>query len=428
VSVKVIREVYAYSRATNTPWAVMLALADAATDEGVAFPLVMDRCKACWEGVLEQWDDDACPLCGEVTDRRKRTSLTFKARSADSTVRLAIKALEDAGEIEVRKVQRGRKRVNVYRVLCGHLADIEVTYEDLPFKLTEPFSRPPISGGRQEDVQAGDDRRIPAENGPESGPDDRRISGSPIEERPTRGNPPGDPPAAEHLDPLTVVPLPGADDLALSAAALVGQGPATLTQVVTVLDRFKGRDLNSLRVIEPLALQLPASTFLEVAQEAKSRRNVRNEAGLFVHLLRIACAELRLDEQTRIRVAIAEADHRDAESYLRRLLALPNEASADVTASCISRYAPDPAEQARLTDLEQTLRLQPVEAKLRRSIVDTARHYLGGAEQDLHDWLDEWCAENDLDVVLRQELHDLADRHLEAAGDDLDRPNLEEVA
>src|SRR6476469_7823777 len=52
------------------------------------------------------------------------------------TVSRAIKQLQDLGELQVRKAQRGRRRINVYRIM---LAVEAVDYERMPFILDEPF-------------------------------------------------------------------------------------------------------------------------------------------------------------------------------------------------------------------------------------------------------------------------------------------------
>lgn len=69
-------------------------------------------------------------------------------------VRYAIEKLVELGELEKRKAQRGRRRVNVYRVLLGARVP---QYERLPFDLEDPF----VDDDRQ-DLPHLDDRQNPA--------------------------------------------------------------------------------------------------------------------------------------------------------------------------------------------------------------------------------------------------------------------------
>lgn len=76
-------------------------------------------------------------------------------------VRDAIRRLEDLGEVETRQAQRGRVRVNVYRLWCGEVPQ----YEKLPFTVGDPFSERPadIAGGTSTTGRSRpDDRQIVA--------------------------------------------------------------------------------------------------------------------------------------------------------------------------------------------------------------------------------------------------------------------------
>lgn len=134
-----IATVFAASKAQHGERLVMIALADAAHDDGVS-----------WE--LEE-------------------TIAAKTLLGVSTVRAAIKKLEAAGELEVRQAQRGQRRINVYRVTVGRPHAVD--YDRLPFELGEPFSDdrqnlaavpPPVA--------TADDRQNPAVDNP----DDRQNS------------------------------------------------------------------------------------------------------------------------------------------------------------------------------------------------------------------------------------------------------------
>jgi translation initiation factor IF-1 len=79
-------------------------------------------------------------------------------------VRDAIRLARGEVEIETRQAVKGRARINVYRVLLGDFALVEVDEDELACRLLEPFStpaevaamkaataarRPPESGARQ---------------------------------------------------------------------------------------------------------------------------------------------------------------------------------------------------------------------------------------------------------------------------------------
>lgn len=99
-------KVFAHSEATLAARLVLLALADQASDDGVTW-------------VFQE-------------------TIAEKAKLDATTVRRAVRKLEKIGELETRKAQRGRKRVNVYRVLMPDLP--EVDYDRLPFEIAEPFT------------------------------------------------------------------------------------------------------------------------------------------------------------------------------------------------------------------------------------------------------------------------------------------------
>lgn len=126
MSVRIISTVFERSEATHAARLVLIALADNASDDGIAWPT--------------------------------QETLAHKARLSKRAVADAISELVSKNEIEVRKAQVGRRRVNVYRVL---LDAREPDYERLPFKLNEPFSRDAdfASRGESDDVQTSPSRR-----------------------------------------------------------------------------------------------------------------------------------------------------------------------------------------------------------------------------------------------------------------------------
>lgn len=106
MSVYVVSQVFRESGAELGSRLVLLVLADAAHNDGVTW--------------ISQ---------GEIA----RLS-----RLNESHVRDCLRSLEALGELETRKAQRGRRRINVYRVIVPDLA--EVDYDRLPFELKEPFT------------------------------------------------------------------------------------------------------------------------------------------------------------------------------------------------------------------------------------------------------------------------------------------------
>lgn len=121
MSYHVLHEVMKHSEARYGARLVMFALADAADpDTGICWP--------------------------------RQEVLQETARLSDTAVREALRWLEQSGEIETRQAQRGRVRVNVYRVLVGSYALVDVTDAPIPFRLRTPFSRPSESDARGDDV------------------------------------------------------------------------------------------------------------------------------------------------------------------------------------------------------------------------------------------------------------------------------------
>lgn len=120
MSVKVIAAVWSHSQSQLAARLVLLAIADNAEDgSGIAFPPVLDH---------------------PDTPPHKLRSISFKARLSEREVRRSLRELEELGELETRKAQRGRSRINVYRVTVGYLLERDPQIEDLPFQLLEPFT------------------------------------------------------------------------------------------------------------------------------------------------------------------------------------------------------------------------------------------------------------------------------------------------
>jgi hypothetical protein len=105
VSVRVLSRVFDHSQARPAPRLVLIAIADAAHDDGIAWP--------------------------------SQANLARKTGLNEITICKAVRELVEVGELEVRKAQRGAKRQCVYRVLMPDLA--EPNYTDLPFEI-EPFN------------------------------------------------------------------------------------------------------------------------------------------------------------------------------------------------------------------------------------------------------------------------------------------------
>src|SRR5581483_7561076 len=98
-------------------------------------------------------------------------TLVKETTYSEREVRSAIRWLESQVEIETRKAQRKRARINVYRVIVGPIGMTEPEYERLPFDLVQPFSRPADIAARREALAAT----------PALVPDLGRLSGRPAD-------------------------------------------------------------------------------------------------------------------------------------------------------------------------------------------------------------------------------------------------------
>lgn len=118
MSVDVLSAVFKHSRAEGTHRCVLLALADTASHDGVAWTRI-----------------------GSGKDDPDPKTIARRANASKATVIRALHDLEKLGEVEVRKAQRGRARINVYRIVVGSIGRREVEYDRLPFELDRPFGR-----------------------------------------------------------------------------------------------------------------------------------------------------------------------------------------------------------------------------------------------------------------------------------------------
>jgi hypothetical protein len=121
VSAKVVSAVMTHSEARLSARLVLLAIADNADEgSGIAWPPIVDH---------------------PDTPPHRLRSISFKTRLSEREVRLSLRQLEQLDELEVTQAQRGRSRINVYRVTVGYLREREPRLtDDVPFKLLRPFS------------------------------------------------------------------------------------------------------------------------------------------------------------------------------------------------------------------------------------------------------------------------------------------------
>lgn len=122
MSVRAIAIVFKQSKSKLAARLVLIALADAAHDDGVTWMTQVDLARKCL-----------------LSERE---------------VNRSIKDLQALGEIEMRKAQRGRNRICVYRLMFTGIPDPCV--EDLPFTLVESFTTgqivlPKLSGSLADD-------------------------------------------------------------------------------------------------------------------------------------------------------------------------------------------------------------------------------------------------------------------------------------
>lgn len=206
MSLPVLTAVFAHSESTLAGRLVLLALADSAHDDGVT------------------WID--------------QDTIARKARVNASTVRRCLRDLEAEGEVETRKVQRGRRRIAVYRVLVPGVVDVK--YDDLPFEVKEPFATAQIERSSEGDDRSNGDATTAH---PERGPRGRVKAGDPSDNRKGAKAPPREdcPPALHLIDGRNV-----ALD-ALTEECGVEQGSPRYPQAVVALNGRKTPKTEQLR-------------------------------------------------------------------------------------------------------------------------------------------------------------------------------------
>ena len=293
MSVDVLREVFRSSESRGVARNVLTVLADAAHPDGVT------------------WLPISPPRGGDASK-----CITHRANASRRAVIDAIADLETSGELEVRKAQRGRSRINVYRVALGTLATVDVNYADLPFRLDRPFGLGADSAPSQ---VGGDVVQFPSGLGAESDIDgvhfsseaDRPLDGTAaaVEASPRLHEPSVEPSlqaAAEPEDPRTVVEDQGPED---PAAAEPEIRDAELVELVRSLP---DADAGSPGQVRRAAGRLPRSTVL-AAVETVRRRRAASPCGLLIHLLTIARAE----RTAQLSAALAVELGQHAKTYVR---------------------------------------------------------------------------------------------------------------
>lgn len=201
MSVYVVREVWKYSAAENSDLLTLLAISDSASkEEGICWP--------------------------------SQQSICSMTKLSERAVRDSIRSLEEAVEIETRKAIRRRTRINVYRVVLGDYASVELDPDNLPFRMLEPFSTTVEIAARKALLEGSDDRQIlPVVNGATTGTfqrDDRQIS--PLSKEGPEGNR-----QTEETKTVSSVPADAAEgdggfEISLALSAELGVALATLTR------------------------------------------------------------------------------------------------------------------------------------------------------------------------------------------------------
>lgn len=286
MSIRVLNEVFDHSHASGTDLCVLIALADAASHDGVTWlPIEADPPKK---------------------------SITSRAHCSKSSAIRAVQFLEqDLQELQVVKVRRRSSFVNVYRVVVGSIADVEVDYERIPFELPYRFGEgvrltPSPRERRAAQAQRTDEAR------PEVEGVSLTLSSEPLTVSPAAGSrcqneavhgvngtgstvslvtpepsrtPAAEPPAEPEEHERPEIP----------AAA---ESRQTLTaDVKRIVDELRHRDAGTVKAVEAIAVALPLDVFEEVAETVHRRREtgrVANDAGLLIQLLRVALEERRL--------------------------------------------------------------------------------------------------------------------------------------
>lgn len=194
MSVRVLTQVFRHSDSTLAARLVLLALADAAHDDGIT-----------WIG---------------------QGAIAEKAKIGEQSVRRCIRNLENLGEIETRKAQRGRRRINVHRVVMPGLDDPD--YDRLPFEVETSFTT-----AHPERPSDGDDRASCTTTTAHPAPAPPYIGEPSVE---SSDNPPVVPPAALVGFPRSVDRKPVKSGEATLAVAVLTEWNSQTGQVLSSKD------------------------------------------------------------------------------------------------------------------------------------------------------------------------------------------------
>lgn len=127
MSLRVLNEVLDHSQASGHDLCVLIALADAAANDGIT-----------WLPV----------------ESEKGLSIMSRSHASRAEVYRAIAALKDGDELLVAKVRRGKSTINVYRVIVGRIAETEVDQSRVPFRVPDALLHP-LSLRRSSEPEAG---------------------------------------------------------------------------------------------------------------------------------------------------------------------------------------------------------------------------------------------------------------------------------
>lgn len=222
MSVRVLAQAFAHSRAGLGSRLTIFALADAAHDDGVTW-------------ISEE-------------------QLAHRTRLTERQVRNCLRNLEELGEVETRKAQRGRRRINVYHVVLPGLAAVE--YDRLPFDLPEPFT-------------TGKDVRS-------SGADDRKsatvTTGNLRPETPSRTLPLRPEPLVEPSDPPVVPPQPpgaGNRPVTVDRRTVKDDEYGNAVEILDEFNRLAGTRYASRDYVAKIIMRLREHPSLTVADHAR---------------------------------------------------------------------------------------------------------------------------------------------------------------
>lgn len=288
MSVDTLTAALNHSTSAGADRLVLIALADAADPKnGITWlPIIPPK----WEKA----DPSKC--------------ITHRANCSKATVIRALQALQESGEIQVRKAQRGQRRLNVYKVCVGLYAEVEVDYEDLPFVIKEPFTAPGDANegsgtGSQDETSSdeGDGTSRGVTDATSRGDDSSPHGVSPYAgAKRTLIEPAAEPSIETEGEALSSssppVPSTAAERERLEVpAAASASAPVSLERAVASLATLTGWDSGSLGVVAPLLQQVPEVLFEETLTATLARRP-RNPVGMFVHLLSTAISTWRHDQ------------------------------------------------------------------------------------------------------------------------------------